>query len=150
MVDAGLNRLGSVLSLQLKPRHGELLAVEELEAIAGQGIVGDYSFSKSARQVSMVSQSELRQFGYAPGQLRENVTVDFEGLQSLAIGSVLKIGEVELEIESDCAPCASMARMLFEDPQEFVMKMKGKRGMLAKVRRSGTIRVGDVVDLDAG
>lgn len=140
-------RSGRVVALFLKPAHGVLESVDALEAVGGKGFVGDYSFGKRKRQALLISTCELEAFGYEPGTLRENIAVDIPGLQSLPIGTVLRVGEVEFEIEQDCAPCGGMARRLGEDRKEFVRKMTGNRGMLCKVRTSGTIRVGDVVQV---
>jgi MOSC domain-containing protein YiiM len=141
---------GSVVALHLKPAKGELVRVTQLDAVAGMGIVGDRSFGKRRRQVSLVSTHELDLFGYRPGMLRENVTVDLQGLQTLAVGTRLRVGEVELEIEQDCAPCGGLARRLGEEPRDFIEKMWGNRGMLCKVRSFGTIHVGDVVQVRGG
>ncbi|AIE84129.1 MOSC domain-containing protein [Fimbriimonas ginsengisoli] len=142
--------LGSVVALYRKPARGVMEVADSLEAVGGKGFVGDYSFGKRRRQALLLSTVELNAFGYRSGELRENITLDIPGLQSLPIGTVITVGEVEFEIEQDCAPCGGMARRLGEDRQEFVAKMAGNRGMLCKVRSSGTIRVGDVVKVRGG
>jgi hypothetical protein len=136
---------GSVVHLQLKPVKGSLLPVDELDAEGGRGFVGDYSFGKRRRQASFCAVQELDDLGYAPGILRENVTVNLPGLQELPKGTRLIAGEVEFEIESDMAPCGGMARRLGEPVGDFVRKSTRRRGMLLKVVSSGTIRVGDPV-----
>ena len=136
---------GSVVHLQLKPVKGSVQPVDELQAEGGRGFVGDYSFGKRRRQASFCAVQELDDLGYAPGVLRENVTVDLPGLQELPKGTRLFAGEVEFEIESDMAPCGGMARRLGEPVGDFVRKSTRRRGMLLKVVSSGTIRVGDPV-----
>jgi MOSC domain-containing protein YiiM len=136
---------GSVVHLQQKPVKGTVQLVEALCAEGGKGFVGDYSFGKRRRQASFCAIQELGELGYAPGVLRENVTVDLPGLQELPKGTRLILGEVEFEIESDMAPCGGMARRLGEPVGDFVRKSTRRRGMLLKVVTSGTIRVGDPV-----
>lgn len=138
------------MALHLKPARGVLEPVESLEAVRGKGFVGDYSFGRARRQALLISTYELDAFGYSPGTLRENVTIDVPGLQDLPVGTRLLVGEVEIEIEQDCEPCGGMARRLGEDRREFMDKTRRRRGMLCKVRGSGTIRVGDRVQVLRG
>lgn len=143
-------RTGRVVALFLKPEHGVLCPAEELQAVANRGFLGDYSFGKRRRQASMISTHELDRFGYRPETLKVNVVMDLEGLQQLPAGTRVRVGEVEFEIEQDCAPCGGMARELGEERSQFLQKMRGNRGMLCKVRSSGTIRAGDVVQVLGG
>ncbi len=139
-----------MVHLQLKPVKGTCEKVDALVAEGGSGFVGDYSLGKRRRQASACAVQELDDLGYKPGVLRENLTLDFPGLQDLEKGTRLLVGEVELEIESDMAPCGGMARRLGENVGDFVRKTSRRRGMLLKVVSSGTIRVGDPVYLLRG
>lgn len=127
-----------------------VIPVESLDTVGGKGFVGDNSFGKRRRQASFCAIQELDDLGYAPGILRENVTVDLEGLQNLPVGARIVVGDVEFAIESDCAPCGGMARKLGEPVGDFVRRTSGRRGMLLKVLSTGTIRVGDPVYLPGG
>ncbi len=136
---------GKVVYLQLKPAKGVVQPTHALTAVGGKGFVGDYSFGKRRRQASFCAIQDLDEFGYAPGLLRENASLDLPGLQDLPNGTRLLVGEVEFEIESDCAPCGGMARRLGEPVGDFVRKTSRRRGMLLKVVSSGTIRLNDPV-----
>lgn len=136
---------GRVLHLQLKPQKGVCEPTDALVAEGGRGFVGDYSLGKRRRQASACAIQELDDLGYGHGVLRENMTLDFPGLQDLDKGTRLLVGEVELEIESDMAPCGGMARRLGENVGDFVRKTARRRGMLLKVVSSGTIRLNDPV-----
>jgi MOSC domain-containing protein YiiM len=140
----------SVVALHLKPAEGSLEAVDCLEAVGGKGFLGDRCFGKRHRQALLVSTRWLDEFGYQPGTLREQITVDLPELQDLAPGTRLQVGDVEIEIEQDCTPCAKMAARLGEQPENFKAKTSLKRGMLAKVRTDGRIKVGDEVRLLGG
>jgi len=137
--------LGQVVALHRKPRHGVLEEVEALEAVAGEGFVGDRCSGSQRRQVLLVSTESLAELGLSPGQLREQVTVDVAGLQSMTPGTCLVVGTAAVELTEDCAPCGKMAAYLGEPEEEFKRRSAGKRGMLARVVRSGQIRVGDEV-----
>ncbi len=136
---------GKVVALHLKPSPGALEPVERLVAIAGEGFVGDATRGRAKRQVLFVATDQIEAFGYAPGTLREQITVEFPGLQSLALGTVVRVGDASFEITMDCAPCTPMARRLGEDPEAFKAKVDRRRGMLAIVRDGGEIHVGDEV-----
>jgi MOSC domain-containing protein YiiM len=137
---------GVVLELRFKERRSEMVAVEQLELVEGEGIRGD-NYYGLPRQVLLLDKSTLDEFGYKPGELREQILVNLPGLQGLPIGARLAIGSAEVEIIMDCAPCLTMAGYLGEDGPSFVKKIMGKRGMLAKVTQSGFARVGDAVAL---
>ena len=141
---------GRVVALHLKSAPGQLQPVTELVAVAGKGFEGDRCFGQAHRQALFVALDEVTAFGYLPGDLREQVTVELDGLQALPTGTKLRVGAVEFEIEGHCAPCHGMAKRLGEDPMEFVEKTKGHRGMLAHVVGEGKVRVGDEVTVLGG
>lgn len=136
---------GRIVALHLKPPEGGVRRVEELTAIEGVGFEGDKCAGRKTRQVLFLSTDTLADFGYGPGDLREQLTVNLPGLQALPAGAQVQVGEAVFTIEGDCAPCGNMARILGEDPASFQEKMAGKRGMLATVRRGGRVRNGDEV-----
>lgn len=122
------------------------LRQSEITLVAGKGVVGDRHFgNRKQRQILLVDTGCLKQLGLQPGDLREQVTVDYEGLQDLPAGAELQIGNATVRISGDCAPCRSMARYLGEDPQVFVNRALRKRGMLGVVSEEGTVREGDAV-----
>lgn len=135
---------GRIIALHRKVDRG-VEPVQELSAVAGHGFVGDKCYGRPTRQVLFVGTDHLEAFGYSPGDLREQVTVELPGLQSLPDGAVLAVGDATFEIVGDCAPCSKMAVYMGEEPDSFIAKTAGKRGMLAKVRSGGTIRVGDSI-----
>lgn len=141
---------GRVVALHLKSAPGQLQPVTELVAVAGKGFEGDRCFGQAFRQALFVAVDEVQAFGYQAGDLREQLTVELDGLQSLPSGTKLRAGEVDFEIEGDCAPCHGMAKRLGENPAEFVERTKGHRGMLAHVISEGKVRVGDEVTVLGG
>ena len=95
----------------------------------------------------MVEAGCLAELGLEPGDLREQVTVAFGGLQDLTAGAKLQLGTAQVEITGDCAPCRTMARYLGEDPKEFVPRAMRKRGMLGVVIAGGRVEDGDEVTI---
>lgn len=131
------------------PTDGEPSAsLETIELVAEKGVVGDRHFddpSRPNRQVLLVALDQLNDLDLDAGVLREQITIDYPGLQNLPAGSVLDIGEAAVEITGDCAPCLTMAKYLEEDGQSFVSRAMRKRGMLGKVIASGSVSAGDSV-----
>lgn len=142
---------GRVTALFLHPASGSIVPTDKLVAVEGRGLEGDRHFGKPKRQVLLLSTESLNSLRLDAGVLREQVTVDYPGLQQLPAGTIVKVGEALLCIEGDCEPCAHMARELGEEPEAFIERARGRRGMLAAVAGSGTIKVGDsVAPLEGG
>jgi MOSC domain-containing protein YiiM len=91
--------------------------------------------------VLLVGHSNLSDFHLQPGMLRENMTLTGLVLDDLAEGTRLEMGEAILEIAGDCEPCGQM-EALRPGLREAI---RGRRGKLARVVRSGAVRVGDAV-----
>jgi MOSC domain-containing protein YiiM len=84
------------------------------------------------------------------GWFGENLTI--EGLTEpfVWIGDVLRIGEVELRVESPRSPCFKFdARMDFDQASK-VMNQSGFTGFYCSVLRDGTLAAGDAMSLVAG
>jgi hypothetical protein len=121
---------------------------EAIELVAGKGVVGDRHFgNRKGRQVLLVETGCLDELGLQPGDLREQVTIAFTGLQYLGAGTQLQVGNATVKITGDCPPCRSMARYLGENPKEFVPRAMRKRGMLAVVVEDGRVVDGDVATI---
>jgi len=139
---------GRIVGIFLSPRHGLKLKPHR-EAIAREnhGLDGDaHARRGSPRQVLLLELETLKEFGVAPGALRENIVTDGIRVAGLRPGTRLRAGEALLEVTMDCAPCAfidSVQPGLRE-------KIRGRRGTLARVVANGTIRVGDAIGLEAG
>lgn len=141
---------GTVVALFRQASKTEQEVAEALSIVAGKGIKGDLHFGWDTRQVLFISTEELGMFGYEPGDWREQITLNFSGLQDLKPGTRLTVGNVPFEVEQDCAPCSSLAKRLGEEPKEFVRKTLRRRGMFLKPLGDGEVRIGDpVVVIDA-
>jgi len=140
---------GNLRVLQLFLKRGRRLpmqAVEQVRAVAGQGLEGDASFGRPQRQVLLVSQRHLADLDLRPGDVRENITLSGSSLDSISPGDRLTIGEAVLEVIGDCDPCQRMDD-LRPGLQDLI---RGRRGILANVVVGGDIRVGDSVRSSQG
>jgi MOSC domain-containing protein YiiM len=147
-----------VASLHLHPAiAGEpLLLVNEVQAEAGKGIVGDARVfgrknregEPSRRQVSLIAREEIAAHaaalglsGIEPGAVRSNIETVGIDLISL-VGKNVNIGEAVLYFYEARTPCHKMD--LVADGLQKLMSC-GRQGVMAQVIASGTIRVGDPI-----
>lgn len=123
-------------------------SVDEVEAVAGRGLVGDRKFD-AYRQISIVSSEELAEAAsswggdIAPGSTRRQVTIS-EGRFDRTPGATIKLGEVVVEVNGDCSPCDEMEQSVGPGAREHLRELAGITGSIVK---GGTIRVGDPVHL---
>jgi MOSC domain-containing protein YiiM len=144
---------GTVINLQILPEHRQQpAAVSQVRALVDYGLEGDAHGKKKAgsrRQILILDKGTLRDLGLHPGDLREQITIDFPPLETLPAGTLLQIGQVTCELTGPCEPCTHIGNLVgVPDAVQFQMSLQGRRGQLAKVtvvHNEGTIRVGDPV-----
>ena len=140
-----------VVSLQLHEQHGEHpLAVTEVSALVGAGIVGDSHGNRERRAVLVLDRSTLDAHGLGFGDLREQVTIDgLPDVTGLAPGTELRIGGVTLRVTGECDPCTHIGEMNRQaDVEAFRLSLEHRRGALCSVVAvDGPIRVGDAVSV---
>jgi MOSC domain-containing protein YiiM len=98
----------------------------------------------SSRQVLLMDQETLEEFGIAPGRARENITTRGIALERLSLGQRVRAGEVLLEVTVPCEPC----NLMDEIRQGLQEAMRGRRGLLCRVIEAGRIRRGDHVEIE--
>ncbi len=137
---------GTLLSLQICPGHRKpMQPVDEAEVLANLGLKGDmHALPDSSRQVLLIEKETLDDFQLTPGLVKENITTQGVVLRTLRRGAKLALGsEVILEVTQSCTPCKRMD----EIRPGLRAEIAGKRGMLARVIRGGTIKRGDTIEV---
>jgi MOSC domain-containing protein YiiM len=126
--------------------HGEpMREFEEVFAVENKGLQDCiHGRSESIRQVLLVDQETLEEFGIAPGRARENITTRGIVLGSLPLGQRLRAGEALLEVTKPCSPCHQMD----EIRQGLQEALRGRRGLLCRVVEPGRIRRGDRIEIE--
>lgn len=126
-------------------------ALDSVAAEAGKGLVGDRYHGTRHRHVTIQSREFLdraaQDLGYPfdSGATRRNVTVDCGEIPTQP-GTRLTIGEVELEVVRVAAPC----RLLDDSVGPgAAAALRRRAGSVCRILRSGTIRVGDPVEISA-
>ena len=138
--------MSEVLHLFQCLAHGEpMREYEEVWAIENKGFRDCiHGRSGSTRQVLLMDQETLDEFGIVPGRARENITTRGIALGKLALGQRLRIDEALLEVTKPCTPCHQMDEIR-EGLQEAI---RGRRGLLCRVLESGKIRRGDRLEIE--
>jgi len=140
-----------VTSLQVRTeKHGTPTRVAEVVGRAGGGLEGDVHAHRTSRAVLVVDRATLDALGLAPGDLREEITIEgLPDVTNLPVDTELRIGGVTLRVNGPCEPCTHIGELLgVRDREEFRLSLVGRRGALCTVSAvSGPIRVGDAVEL---
>jgi MOSC domain-containing protein YiiM len=127
-------------------------AVREVEAEEGMGLVGDRYHGSRHRHVTLQAQTDLdaaaAELG-APvpaGATRRNVTIS-AGPVPTKPGTRVRIGDVLLEVVRPSAPC----RLMDDYVGPGAMRaLHARGGVVLRILESGTVRVGDPVEVLAG
>lgn len=139
---------GIVTALTTAPTLGApLQAHDEVTLVADVGIDGDRHAGK-LRQVTVVCTGELALAAAELGvesidgsATRRNIVVDCDVLPR-EHGTRFTIGETELAVWRDCAPCELMNEIFGDGARQ---ALRRRAGVSASVVRGGTVRVGDAV-----
>lgn len=132
-------------------RRGEVVVVDETEAVVDLGLVGDHRMKKtpgSARQVTIISSEYIQQIcqhtghqSIDPRLLRRNLVISGMNMNLLRYQR-LQIGEVIIETNALCHPCSRMDENLGKGG---TAAMFGYGGLCAKIIQGGRLAVGDAV-----
>jgi MOSC domain-containing protein YiiM len=125
-----------VTHLFLKQSHGGALQPVGSLDHGTDGIRGNVTCAPF-RQVLIASQSVTAECGLQPGDLRENIVIDFDALYELPSGTVVQIGQALIRLTFHCEPCRKILGLVPFD------RIAHKRGVLGSFLNKGTISVGD-------
>ena len=138
------SRDATISHIFLKTSHGAPMEpVKSATAITDEGLQNDVSRGRKLRQVLIVDNHTIKEFGLSPGALRENIIVEGQSLSGAVAGTIIQLGNAKLEVTLDCSPCDLLDNIrpgLQDD-------MEGRRGTLCRVLNGGVITIGDVVTL---
>ncbi len=125
-------------------------SVDGVEVEAGKGIVGDRYHGTRHRHVTVQSATALTESAVVLGReipaalTRRNLTVS-DGVVPREPGARIRIGDVLLEVVRVAAPCKLLDDTIGAGAQE---ALRRRAGSVCRVLESGTVRVGDPVDLE--
>lgn len=117
--------------------------VDEVEAVSNKGFRNcAHGRPGSSRQVLLMADEDLAEFGLPPGVVKENITTLGLNVRQLKRGQRLRVGSALLETTGPCDPCGRMD----EVRPGLQQALRGRRGMLCRVVEGGTIRRGDRIE----
>jgi len=122
---------------------------DEVVVEQGKGIVGDRYHGSRHRQVTVQSREALDRAAAKLGHpfdsaaTRRNITVDAGEIPTRP-GTLIRIGGVTLEVVRVAAPCRLMDDSVGPGA---TAALRGCAGSACRVLQSGTIRIGDPVEI---
>jgi MOSC domain-containing protein YiiM len=142
---------GRVVSLHIRTeKHGAPMPVVEVVGRVGGGLEGDVHAHRATRAVLVIDRATLDALDLAPGDLREEITVEgLPDVTNLPVDTELRVGGVTLRVNGPCEPCTHIGELLgVPDREAFRQSLLGRRGALCTVSAaSGPIQVGDPVEV---
>jgi MOSC domain-containing protein YiiM len=118
-------------------------ALESARVFENEGVEGCAHRRGGKRNVLFVAAEDLEVLGVEPGAVKENFTVRGAEVMKWPVGQRLVIGDAEFEVSMVCDPCDYMLESL----PGLQAELEGRRGMLARVLKSGQVAVGDSIML---
>jgi MOSC domain-containing protein YiiM len=123
--------------------------IPSAELKAGWGIAGDAHAGAWHRQISLLAEESIEKMrakltSVKPGDFAENITTIGIDLQSLQMGSKLRLGSsAEVEVTQFGKKCHSRCE-IFQQVGDCIMP---REGVFARITRSGRIKVGDPIEV---
>ena len=136
--------MAEIAHIWRSPKRRELMEeIESARVFENEGVEGCAHRRGGKRNVLFVAAEDLESLGVPAGRVKENFTVRGADVMNWPIGHRLVIGDAEFEISMVCDPCELME----EIRPGLQAELEGKRGMLAKVLKTGRVSRGDEVVL---
>lgn len=142
---ARLEEMPRIAAIWTSPAKREAMVPQETaRAIEQHGLEGcAHARAGTKRQVLFASAQHLDELGVRYGAIKENFTVAEDDVHRWPIGQRVQVGDAEFEITMVCDPCERMEEIRPDLQQE----LEGRRGMLARVIKTGDVTVGDEIRL---
>jgi len=125
-----------------KRREG-MEPLKSARVFENEGVEGCAHRRGGKRNVLFVAVEDLDALGVEPGAVKENFTVRGAEVMKWPLGQRLAIGDAEFEVSMICDPCELMETIR----PGLLAEIDGRRGMLARVLKSGQVAVGDTITL---
>jgi hypothetical protein len=128
-----------VTDLLLKLAHkSPLTSVSELH-FSTKGITRNV-LTSPLRHVLILPKSISNEFNLNPGDLKENLVVDYPELHDLPSGTVVQIGQAQIRLTFHCEPCSRIKDKVN------LKSIQHKRGYLGQFLNAGVIYIGDPIE----
>ena len=140
--------LGKVIRLYITVRAEPNRILQDAIQLDHEGVLEDKFYAKGLERSVLIASidsyniAKEHDIKIENGSLGENILLDWNPYHLLA-GDQFNIGEVRFEITQNCTLCKGLSSV---DPK-LPKLLKNDRGIFAKVLHSGTIKIGDTIQL---
>jgi MOSC domain-containing protein YiiM len=136
--------MAELVGIWRSPKRREAMEpLESAHVFENEGVEGCAHRRGGKRNVLFVAAEDLEALGVEPGAVKENFTVRGAEVMKWSLGQRLSIGDAEFEVSMVCDPCELME----EIRTGLQAELEGRRGMLARVTKTGEVAVGDEIVL---
>jgi hypothetical protein len=127
-----------VTDLLIKFTHKVPLTPTRQLHFSTEGITGNVHTSP-LRHVLILPKTISDEFNLNPGDLKENLIIDYPELHQLPSGTVLQIGQAQIRLTFHCEPCSRIKDKVS------LKSIQHKRGYLGQFLNNGVLYVGDQI-----
>ena len=152
-LNKGCELLGRVTSVNISDRKGvRKREVQSITLQVGHGIVGDAHAGDWHRQISLLAEESIdtmRALGLSnltPGAFAENINTEGIVLNTLPVGTVLRVGACRLRVTQIGKECHNDGCAIQKATGRCVMPTEG---IFAVVLTGGTVQKGDAIEVEA-
>jgi MOSC domain-containing protein YiiM len=135
--------MAEIVGIWRAPKRRQPMERLESARVAENGLEGCAHARPGKRSVLFVAAEDLDALGVEHGRVRENFTVRGADVMSWPVGQRVVVGTAEFEISMVCDPCELMEQIR----PGLQAELEGRRGMLARVVKTGEVAVGDTITL---
>ena len=140
--------LSQVLKLYITVSSTPSRIPQEQITLDHEGVINDKFHAKALERSVLIAADASynialnNDIDIQDGVLGENILINYN-LYHLLPGDQFTIGEVKFEITQNCTLCKGLSSVNAKLPK----LLKNDRGIFAKVLHSGTVKIGDTIDL---
>ncbi len=135
--------MAEIVGIWRAPKRRQPMERLESARVVDNGLEGCAHARPGKRSVLFVAAEDLEALGVEPGRVRENFTIRGADVMSWPVGQRVAAGEAEFEISMVCDPCELMEQIR----PGLQAELEGRRGMLARVVKTGDVALGDSIRL---
>ena len=146
--------MGQVLEIAISQNaKGQMESVNNVNVIAGKGIVKDRKFkdnNEKERQITLIEIENIKHYNRISGttisaiDFRRNIITEGIQLNNL-INKEIAIGEVKVKVHDLCRPCKYLQDSLSQ--KNFIKELLHKGGLRCEILSNGKISVGDKIQI---
>ena len=144
--------MGKVIKIGIsKNKGGQIINVNEIDAIHGKGLINDRHFKENNDKKSQITLIEIENINYfnklyntniTPLDFRRNIITENIRLNEL-VGKEFLVGNVKLRAHDLCRPCKYLQEKLKQN--NFIKEFLQKGGLRCEILTDGKINVGDII-----